>query len=495
MRVRSVIVAAVLIAAANAAIVLRDVEVRQDIVIDKRSPSPSQSAQPTQTPQPLEPLPQNPPKASQASIPNSSAPASPTASVAPVAPPAATPAVPTSAASPSPSAAGTTAEGATTSNASRRSNSGVVAGAVVAALLLVALVVVLLCVVFRGRNSRAAAARPEGKYSSDPSARAIDPGATPVAGSAAAGTRAPPAGENSDGGTIQDIDLAEAEASMPQSYVVSDAARHHGAAPIGAVAPAPAGAGEAGAVLGTDGREPSPPPHDYVVGAGPITSKTDFDDIKTRFARDEIGDSTAILGANGGDLIEAAPEKPAIESAPAVAAAAVVTDPEPAKEAEVVPPPPATSRSIPPPPPQPAAPVSDNVPDAPTPPSFNGEGDNALSASLPASSATEEVAPPADLAQGAPIPDTDMPITVEAPRSAVEATYEVLTDETNLAVRPDRPIEVTPISFDVQDKLSHSAQDLSGSVSEAVPSLTSASIAEERAVTASLDRDSMPTNK
>lgn len=43
-------------------------------------------------------------------------------------------------------------------------------------------------------------------------------------------------------------------------------------------------------------RGPTPPPHDYVLGAGPAASRTDFIDIRTRFERDEIGDNSAVLG-------------------------------------------------------------------------------------------------------------------------------------------------------------------------------------------------------
>lgn len=43
-------------------------------------------------------------------------------------------------------------------------------------------------------------------------------------------------------------------------------------------------------------RGPTPPPHDYVLGAGPATTRTDFLDLRTKFERDEIGDNSAVLG-------------------------------------------------------------------------------------------------------------------------------------------------------------------------------------------------------
>lgn len=56
------------------------------------------------------------------------------------------------------------------------------------------------------------------------------------------------------------------------------------------------GEGDAGVVGPVGVRGATPPPHDYVVGAGPAATRTDFDDLRTKFERDEIGDNSAVLG-------------------------------------------------------------------------------------------------------------------------------------------------------------------------------------------------------
>lgn len=499
-----------LVACASAAVLpgdRLDVVVRQDIIINKQSPDPSQSAQPSQQPQPILPLPQfspplpSPPRASQVVVPSAtpspgaSLSSSPTQSVAP------SPSTTASSVAliPSPSVS-SGAAGAGVATRRGGANAGVIVGVVIGALLLLSLIILLLVVVFRGRNGDASGGPPPasgaGGYSTPESATrglgaAAAAGGAGGAAVAARGTSLPT--DNSDGGTIQDIELAEAEATMP-SYTVSDAARHHGGVATGAVLPAAAGAGAAGEVVATTGRDPSPPPHDYVVGAGPIASRTDFDDIKTRFARDEIGDSTAILGASS--LIEGATD-PTTTATETEAKASDATTFAPADQG---------STSMPdvtaPPPQQPrGAGMSDVVPDAPTPPSFNGVNGNEELSSSGTPAATfianprgEESAPPADIIteEGSSIPtDVNKPIVVEAPRSAVEATFEIAPESTNVSSKPDRPIDPAPISFDTQDKFSHSAQDLSGSISEAVPTFT-APTQEEMAETASLDRDAMP---
>lgn len=43
-------------------------------------------------------------------------------------------------------------------------------------------------------------------------------------------------------------------------------------------------------------RGATPPPHDYVLGAGPAATRSDFVDLRGRFERDEIGDNSAVLG-------------------------------------------------------------------------------------------------------------------------------------------------------------------------------------------------------
>ena len=50
-------------------------------------------------------------------------------------------------------------------------------------------------------------------------------------------------------------------------------------------------------------RGPTPPPHDYVLGAGPAGTRADFVDIRTKFERDEIGDNSAVLGVERGGVV------------------------------------------------------------------------------------------------------------------------------------------------------------------------------------------------
>lgn len=74
------------------------------------------------------------------------------------------------------------------------------------------------------------------------------------------------------------------------------------------------GAADALVALPIVGRGPTPPPHDYVLGAGPATTRTDFDDLHARFEREEIGDNSAVLGK---DHSTDATALAAIEGAPA----------------------------------------------------------------------------------------------------------------------------------------------------------------------------------
>lgn len=58
-------------------------------------------------------------------------------------------------------------------------------------------------------------------------------------------------------------------------------------------------------------RGATPPPHDYVLGAGPAATRNDFDNLHARFEREEIGDNSAVLGVD--------------RSAPAILAAEAAT--------------------------------------------------------------------------------------------------------------------------------------------------------------------------
>lgn len=68
------------------------------------------------------------------------------------------------------------------------------------------------------------------------------------------------------------------------------------------------GAPDGGEALGAAAalpRGPTPPPHDYVLGAGPAATRNDFVELRTKFERDEIGDNSAVLGVVGaGDVTE-----------------------------------------------------------------------------------------------------------------------------------------------------------------------------------------------
>lgn len=97
-------------------------------------------------------------------------------------------------------------------------------------------------------------------------------------------------------------------------------------------------------------RGPTPPPHDYVLGAGPAATRTDFIDLRTKFERDEIGDNSAVLGVADAQLaageeqkaiegsVEAAPLPPVVRDVAedADADAAVAAD-LPDREGDTVP--------------------------------------------------------------------------------------------------------------------------------------------------------------
>lgn len=47
----------------------------------------------------------------------------------------------------------------------------------------------------------------------------------------------------------------------------------------------------------------SPPPHDYVLGAGPAETRSHFVHLRTKFERDEIGDNSAVLGVERSGVV------------------------------------------------------------------------------------------------------------------------------------------------------------------------------------------------
>ncbi len=298
---------ALLAAACNAAFVVRQ-QISPAVIIPllTTSPIPSQSAQPTQ---PAVPLPQassqptvvpNPTISPTAGAPAPSA--SATAGVVSGGDPAEE-IVPT----PSPEPVST------------RLSRGAIAGIVVGVIVLLLLIIGLLFLVLRDRGDEDGANNVVPGGSAPSNGGAAGGYATPDTGAArslpaAAGVAGGAGGAAvaASEGTIQETELAEAEASMPgepAGYVVSDSARHHGAVAAAPVVATAAGAGAAGIVAAApppnpDDRAPSPAPHDYVVGFGPIDKKSDFEDIKTRFARDEITDKSAVLGATSPPAIE-----------------------------------------------------------------------------------------------------------------------------------------------------------------------------------------------
>lgn len=287
-----------------------------DVIIDKGtprpattpspSPSPSQSNAPTQPDTVSEAFESsNSPRPSTV-VPPSIAPGQPTPSVVPVSPVTGKIGI-----SPTP--------GAVPAKSGGGLNTGAIVGIVVGVLLLLALIALLLWLVAKRSNednANTAAAGSTGTGGAGGAAYGTpEAGTRSLAGAPAGGGAATKAAK----GSIQEVNLAEAEADTTggagDGYVVSDAARHHNAAPTGAVVAAAAGAGAAGAIVAASAKEitgipepveraPSPPPHDYVVGVGKIETKSDFEDIKTRFARDEIADKSAVLGGTTHAIID-----------------------------------------------------------------------------------------------------------------------------------------------------------------------------------------------
>lgn len=96
-------------------------------------------------------------------------------------------------------------------------------------------------------------------------------------------------------------DPTEAAAAAAAATAAAAAAKDAPASstdPTGALVVPDQADGEQGAMVAALARGPTPPPHDYVLGAGPAASRTDFDNLQARFEREEIGDHSAVLGVD-----------------------------------------------------------------------------------------------------------------------------------------------------------------------------------------------------
>jgi len=212
----------------------------------------------------------------------------------------------------------------TTTTGGRGLTTGAIVGIVIGVLVLLALIALLLWFVANRSNDDDNINNNNNTTNTNNNSRSVPPPGGNGNGGAGAAYATPEAGTRSLAGTkaaegsIQDVNLAEAEADTTggagDGYVVSDAARHHSSSGAGAGAGTVAAVG-AGALVAESPKEitgvaepvaraPSPPPHDYVVGVGKIETKSDFEDIKTRFARDEIADKSAVLGGTTHAIVD-----------------------------------------------------------------------------------------------------------------------------------------------------------------------------------------------
>lgn len=192
-------------------------------------------------------------------------------------------------------------------------SNGLSAGAIIGISIaaIIAAILLILCVVFvvfggrkRDRGDGAGQGQQPAVYSSSDAAAtpppppppAVVPPPPPFAKDEARDMGAP------DGGAgVGDPTEAAAAAAAAAATAAAAAARDtpgNGTDPTGALVVSDQPDGEQGAMVAALARGPTPPPHDYVLGAGPAATRTDFDNLQARFEREEIGDHSAVLGVD-----------------------------------------------------------------------------------------------------------------------------------------------------------------------------------------------------
>lgn len=173
-------------------------------------------------------------------------------------------------------------------------SAGAIAGIVIGAL---ALLVLLICIVFllfsmrRRRNNDSKNQQPA-VYSSSDAAATPPPPPAPVV----APPKHPYAPDEARGILSPDDPLKAAAAAAAAAAATP---RDDDDADGGLGAPAqPAVPTDPTIPAIVVPRGPTPPPHDYVLGAGPADTRSEFDDLHARFEREEIGDNSAVLGVD-----------------------------------------------------------------------------------------------------------------------------------------------------------------------------------------------------
>lgn len=321
-------------------------------------------------------------------------------------------------------------------------NVGAIVGGVLGGLaLLLLLLILLICCLRRRKDDEES---PTGLYHSDEAAngdgtRAAAVGAGAVAHDGDDDIPKPPEGgvpEPPQDTYTKDDARDLAPAVPPTGPSEEETAAAAAAAAAAATAAATAMAEKEKASAAAMPRGPTPPPHDYVLGAGPAATKSEFVDLRTKFERDEIGDNSAVLGREREGVIGEGLEMDMMQ---------------PAEEI--------------------------------------GTGTTALPHETAAASGAAATAAGAALYSSKDSPVEG--IEEYVPARSVQDPRIVEGDDGTL---PDREGHTVPVTFESQERLM-AGGDGSGAISDAPTTLTAASIAEESGDVPSLERDPIASNQ
>lgn len=187
-------------------------------------------------------------------------------------------------------------------------SAGAIIGIVIGVIIAVALLSVCVVLFVFGSRKREGDGAGQGQqpavYSSSDAAAtpppppppAVVPPPPPFAKDEARDMGAPDSGAG--GGDATEAAAAAAAAAATAAAAAARDAPGDGTDPTGALVVSDQPDGEQGAMVAALARGPTPPPHDYVLGAGPAATRTDFDNLQARFEREEIGDHSAVLGVD-----------------------------------------------------------------------------------------------------------------------------------------------------------------------------------------------------
>lgn len=195
----------------------------------------------------------------------------------------------TSSVTPSPAAAAIAPESPEPSPDDDDDDDDGLAGWLIAVIVIAAVVACLLCLLvlkfccFRNRDSKSNEDQQPAVYSSS------DAAATPPPPPPPAVVPAPPPFSKDEARELG----PSSGGGMEPTVVATPAPDQVGDPGDSLLAPSPAMP-----VVAPVPRGPTPPPHDYVIGAGPAATRSAFDDLHARFEREETGDNSAVLGVD-----------------------------------------------------------------------------------------------------------------------------------------------------------------------------------------------------